>query len=103
MSLDFEELYKANFIRCSRSFHVLSDWSETDWACAAAGEVGEMCNLIKKRRRGEDISTEEVGKEIADAVIYLDLLATRMEMHLGDLVRAKFNEVSDRVHSEVKL
>ncbi|NJO65998.1 MAG: hypothetical protein HC836_50410, partial [Richelia sp. RM2_1_2] len=54
-------------------------WGEVDWACALAGETGELCNFIKKRRRGENIPVEELAKELADIVCYADLLAD----HLG--------------------
>jgi hypothetical protein len=68
----------------------------TDWACALAGETGEACNLIKKLRRGDAIDTEDIGKELADVVIYADLLAARLGIDLGEAVVQKFNEVSDR-------
>ncbi len=98
--LQFRDLRDANLTRVALyrtgdSDH-LNSWSETDWACAAAGEMGEMCNFIKKRRRGEDIPLETVGKEMADTVIYIDLLAARMGIDLGMAVRRKFNEVSLR-------
>ena len=81
------------------AFHPINHWSPTDWACAFAGEVGEACNLIKKRRRGEDIPTQDIAYEIADAIIYADLLAARLGISLEDAVREKFNIVSDRVGS----
>lgn len=102
--LTFCTFSEVNLRRCNQSFHWdIEEWSETDWGCAAAGEMGELCNLLKKRRRGEDIDVEDVGKEIADVVTYLDLLATRMGLDLAAIVAAKFNEVSDRIKSEIKL
>ena len=103
MSLDFLELRKANRERCETSFHGIDEWSETDWGCAAAGEMGELCNLLKKRRRGEDIPIKMVMDEIADVIIYLDLLAAKLGIQLSGPIREKFNEVSDRVGSEVRL
>jgi len=78
-------------------------WSETDWACAAAGEMGELCNFIKKRRRGDIIDIQDVSDEIADVVIYLDLLAARVGVNLEEAIVKKFNEVSDKVESDQKL
>lgn len=101
--MHFHELSEANLTRCEKSFHMCDDWSPSDWMTAVAGEVGEAANMIKKLRRGEDIPLIEVGKELADAVIYLDLLAQRLRINLGMAVRDKFNEVSDRVGSDVKL
>jgi NTP pyrophosphatase (non-canonical NTP hydrolase) len=103
--LTFEALSNANYFRCETSYHDVADWSETDWATAIAGEVGEACNLIKKRRRDDGAypSAEDVGKELADAVIYIDLLCARMGLELGEIVANKFNEVSERVKSPVKV
>lgn len=101
--LSFNELSIRNAERCTDSFHPIGDWSPTDWACALAGEAGEACNLIKKLRRGEAVSVEEIGKELADVVIYADLLATRLDLDLGRTVASKFNEVSERVGSPIRL
>lgn len=103
MGLDLLELRKANVARCVTAFHPLDEWSETDWGCALAGEVGELCNLLKKRKRGQDVPLKAVMDEIADVVIYADLLAARLGVHLSGPIRDKFNEVSERVGSDVRL
>ena len=116
MDLTFERLNRKNTVRCESSYFPINDWSPTDWACAMAGEVGEACNLVKKLRRLDDsdmepierdqtieILHEKIGKELADVVIYADLLATRLGLNLGECVVKKFNEVSDRVESDIKL
>ena len=86
-----------------KSYKGSEEWTLTDWACAAAGEMGKLCNKIKKLRRGEDIPTKEIADEIADTIIYLDLLADKLNISLPKAIRSKFNEVSDRVNSNVKL
>src|SRR5208283_4897038 len=97
MSLDLLTLRKANVKRCTTSFkHSLDDWSEMEWGCAAAGEMGELCNLLKKRARGEDIPLKDVMDEIADVIIYLDLLSAKLGIQLSGPIRDKFNEVSRR-------
>lgn len=101
--MTFEALRVANVTRCEQSFHSLSRWNPLEWAGAAAGEMGEAANLCKKLRRGEDIPVADIGDEIADTVIYLDLLAARLGMNLAACIKRKFNVVSDRVGSEVKL
>jgi NTP pyrophosphatase (non-canonical NTP hydrolase) len=101
--LNFAELRIANVERCEKHFHKCSDWTLTDWGCATAGEVGEACNLIKKLRRGDKIDINEIGKELADIVTYVDHIANALNLDLGECVRAKFNEVSDRVNSPIKL
>jgi NTP pyrophosphatase (non-canonical NTP hydrolase) len=93
----------ANVARCEDVFHQLDAWSPTDWACALAGETGEACNLIKKLRRGEEVESGDIARELADVVIYADLLAARCGIDLGEAVRCKFNEVSHRRGSAVLL
>lgn len=113
--LNFDRLRKQNVSRCEDVFHAIDDWSPTDWACAMAGEAGETCNAVKKLRRLDDdqrrnltsataqVLVAEIAKELADTIIYADLLAARLGIDLGEAVRAKFNEVSDKRKSGVKL
>lgn len=103
MSLNFKKLRKVNLKRCEQSFHPLHDWSGTDWACAVAGEVGEACNIIKKFKRGDYVTLSDLESEIADIIIYVDLLAAFYGIDLSECVKDKFNEVSDRVGSNIKL
>ena len=83
-----------------------SDWTPAQWLQAVVGELGEYANKRKKYERG-DISYEEfwteAWKELADVVIYLDLLALQLNIDLGVAVMDKFNEVSERVGSSVRL
>lgn len=93
-----------------------SDWTLLEWSGAIAGEVGELCNLTKKIRRG-DVSLDDmmedkgkmltvrqvVAREAADAVCYLDIVCLQVGINLGDAVREKFNSVSDRIGVDVKI
>lgn len=103
--MDLNQLKAANDIRLynTPAYAKCLDWTLADWSNAIAGETGEMCNLIKKIRRGDDIDPADVGKELADIVIYADILASLLGLNLSDCVVQKFNEVSERVGSEVKL
>ncbi len=106
--LTFEQLSEINHRRAVEAFaheEGLFDWSPAEWSNAMAGEAGETCNLTKKLLRDgpEAVSMGDLGEEIADVVCYADLLATRMGLSLGDLVRRKFNKVSDRKGSNLKL
>ena len=89
-TITLTQLRAANVSRCE-TFHAIGEWSETDYACALAGEVGELCNLIKKRRRGDDIPPAMLADEIADVLIYLDLLAARLGIQVDGAVVRKFN------------
>lgn len=88
-------------------------WSVSDWLMAMAGEAGEACNAGKKLRRIEesisnlsaeadrqlstrDQALDKIAEELADTVIYCDLVAARIGRPLVDAIRKKFNEVSER-------
>jgi NTP pyrophosphatase (non-canonical NTP hydrolase) len=84
-------------------------WSISDWSNAAAGEMGEVCNEVKKLKRidtgmqqhgnvpaSRDAAIERIGKEIGDTAIYLNLLAARVGLTLQECIRAAFNGVSVR-------
>lgn len=81
-----------------------SDWSLNDWFTAAAGELGELGNVLKKVRRGDltlDEARLEISKEAADVVTYLDILTNQCGIDLGQATTDKFNEVSRRVGASV--
>ena len=83
-----------------------SDWSPAQWLQAAVGELGEYANMRKKFERGDITASEfqeAAEKELADVVIYLDLLAFQLKVDLGLAVTNKFNEVSERVGSSMRL
>lgn len=101
MDTTFDQLRQANVARYKD--YTCDDWTPTDWGCCLAGEVGELCNLLKKLKLGKPIDRTEIAKEIADAVIYADILAEKLGFDLGQVVRDKFNEVSTRVGSDVFL
>lgn len=111
--MHIREFSKINGERCKNGFnHALDSWSLSDWAVALAGEVGEACNVIKKLNRIRDgldrfnrgMSKLELRRALADEIgdiyAYLDLLAQRAELDLEECVRAKFNEVSDRIRAK---
>lgn len=81
-----------------------SDWTANDWMTALVGEVGETANYLKKIRRG-DFTLEqvkpEVAKELADALIYLVMLAGQLGIDLTEATVDKFNAVSGKVQAPV--
>ncbi len=111
--LRFDDLKRANLSRGTR-WHKggLDEWSVAQWAVAMAGEAGEVCNAVKKLDRIEDgianlsepsrqLSSREeaiaaIGAEIADTVIYLDLLAQRLGLDMAEQIIRKFNKTSER-------
>jgi NTP pyrophosphatase (non-canonical NTP hydrolase) len=104
--LTFKRLHKTNLKRNRKVFHNLGDWSLAEWSNAMAGECGEACNITKKIRRGDKSlkkNKKELAKEIADVVVYADLLSTAAGIDLEKAVIEKFNEVSDRRGCHIKL
>jgi NTP pyrophosphatase (non-canonical NTP hydrolase) len=96
-TVTLREFSRANAARCQDVFHSVDAWSQTDWATALAGEVGEYCNLVKKRRRGEAIPDQLIADELGDILAYLDLNATAAGLDLSRAAVSKFNAVSERV------
>lgn len=91
--LTAKRLRQVNVFRSEHEFnHKITDWSVAEWLCAMLGEVGEALSCIKKMnriallpngKRGEelDIHCEQLGSELADTLIYLDLLCARLGFH----------------------
>ena len=82
-----------------------SDWSNAEWLQAVVGELGEFANLAKKVRRGDvpddpDAQRrmqEALADELADVAIYLDILAYRTGVNLGEAIMNKWNRTSRKV------
>jgi len=104
--LTFGDLRTANVTRALRWHPAgLDSWTASDWLVAVTGELGELASLLKMRNRERDglvgnkfsPSKEQIADELADVLIYLDLLAEVLGVDLGEAVVKKFNEVSIRV------
>jgi NTP pyrophosphatase (non-canonical NTP hydrolase) len=109
--LTFQALRAVNVARSTR-WHPggIDDWTVSDWAVAMAGEAGEVCNAVKKLNRietdcasrneaGRHFESAEqavaaIGAELADTLLYLDLLAARLGIDLAAAVVEKFNATS---------
>ena len=66
------------------------------------GEVGELCNNIKKLKRlelglvGSTCSREDLESEFGDVLITLSLLASSCGVNLEEVTRNKFNSTSKK-------
>lgn len=68
------------------------------WGCAIAGEVGELCNIIKKHER-DGISAkifEDVTEEIADVFIYTVLIARYYNIDFEKSILDKLDKIALR-------
>lgn len=127
-SLTFDQLRKVNVERCehpTKGFcHKIQDWTEDQWTNALCGESGEAANFSKKLSRlrmgfrnfdeipepyknipgGQaEYYKQCLARELADIVCYADLTAAKLGVDLGQVVIDKFNEVSDKLQSPIKL
>lgn len=106
--LTFDLLREVDDARQAR-WHVPDSepWSGSDWSNAMCGEAGEAANVVKKIRRLEtgvahresesEIAdlVDALGLELADLLIYADLVALHYGIDLGQAVIRKFNLVSE--------
>ena len=86
--------------------HSGADWTMNDWFTAMTGEVGEAGNILKKIRRRDftlDEARDQLASELADVVIYLDLLANKAGIDLGKAVIDTFNRKSDKLQLDLFL
>jgi NTP pyrophosphatase (non-canonical NTP hydrolase) len=80
------------------------DWGTLDWWQRTNLEMIELRHaLLIHKFESTAENLEEVGKEIADVATYLDLICSHLGLSFEAILRAKFNEVSDRVGSDIKL
>lgn len=105
--LTFTRFSIANRDRCNM-WHPngVNSWTLSEWMTALVGEVGEAANIVKKLNRDRDGLVgnketaeelkEELAKELADILIYLDLLARAADVQLAEAVVKKFNSVSEK-------
>ena len=130
MAVTLEEFHKLNRQRCEECFRPLDEWSANDYVAASVGELGELANLLKKVHRAGldadwvknanryDLTPEldrnglqlngsllrfNLGEEIADTIIYLDLLAHRLGIDLPSVMVDKFNEVTAKMGGKTML
>ncbi|KPW58693.1 MazG nucleotide pyrophosphohydrolase domain protein [Pseudomonas caricapapayae] len=107
-NLKFQELRQANVKRLASSKYKLCEqnWQPAHWMNALTGEVGECANIIKKVDRGDyslESALPNIARELADIQCYLDILAFKLGIDLGDATISKFDEVSERIGSPIRL
>jgi NTP pyrophosphatase (non-canonical NTP hydrolase) len=114
-NLTISALVGAHVERCKRwhGSDGLTAWTPERWLLAAAGELGEAANALKKLWRIEEgianksddparqLSTRKeavavIGKEIADTIHYLCLAAARLDRDLSTDLIETFNKTSEK-------
>jgi NTP pyrophosphatase (non-canonical NTP hydrolase) len=110
MNIDLERFRALNVDRARNGFRCYDNQPLTYWTTALAGEVGELCNMVKKMQRVElggvdggssytakDITKEKLKEEIGGIAIYLDLMASLLDIDLGEAIRDTFNDKSRKM------
>jgi NTP pyrophosphatase (non-canonical NTP hydrolase) len=106
--LTLDDLRDANYTR-QKEWDSEHQLTEEYFGNALAGEVGEACNVVKKLARqrmglvGSKASTEDLGEELADVIIYADLLAQHYNIDIAEAVRRKFNKTSEKYNLKTRL
>jgi NTP pyrophosphatase (non-canonical NTP hydrolase) len=116
MKLDLAAFRPINVQRATEGFKCYDNQPLTYWTTALAGEVGELCNMIKKMQRVErggvdggssytakDITKEMLKEEIGGIAIYLDLLASLLNISLEEAIVDTFNSKSEKYGFKEKL
>lgn len=101
--LTFKEFHETNVARSTKDVKHSIKWTSMEWGCALAGEVGELCNYLKKQKRGDKIPKKWLAHEVADIVTYLSLLCHDLDIDPETAIIEKFNIVSKRWGSKAKL
>lgn len=99
-TLTFADLRAVNVPRCNEHFHPIDAWTPRQWALAAFGELGEMVNAYKKFAWRKDGTRHEVGDEIADVLIYLDLVGASQGWPAKPICFPNGDLASDRVRGD---
>ena len=108
--MDLSAFREMNVQRARDGFRCYDNQPLTYWTTALAGEVGELCNMVKKMQRVErggvdggssykasDITREMLKEEIGGIAIYLDLLASLMGIGLEEAIADTFNRKSEQL------
>lgn len=109
MNLTFEKLRDANVRRQAIWQSGGQPFTALYFSNALGGEAGEVQNVIKKLERermghrGSRATREDLADELADVIVYADLLAEVCGIDLGQAVIDKFNATSEKLNLEVKL
>ena len=107
-NLTFEDLRFANVQR-NKEWDPDNEINALFRGIELSGEVGEICNIVKKLEReriglrGSRATIFELASELADGQITLDLLAMHYSIDLGAATRLAFNTKSGAMGFETRL
>lgn len=107
--IDLKKFRETNIKRAKEGFKTYDNVPLLFFTTALAGEVGELCNMIKKKERAKyggldagtnhkaaDITKDVLKEEIGGIFIYLDLLASLEGIDLEEAIIETFNSKSEK-------
>jgi NTP pyrophosphatase (non-canonical NTP hydrolase) len=97
MKMDFNEYQEL----CRETAFYSDAWRVMYPALGLAGEVGEVCNKIKKIYRDDnghmtDEQREAIGKELGDCLWYFAQLATDLDVSLDSVAAGNISKLASR-------
>lgn len=104
-----EKITRLLYKRSKESFNIdIDKMPLPELGNALAGEVGEACNIIKKINRRDfnigDLNIKlDLGKELSDIIFYVLMLSKRSQIDIESALVQKFNEISTRIDSSLRL
>lgn len=111
--LEFDMLYHSNATmgEIGEAINVLlnSELSQLILGMVMAGKGGNAANIVKKLVRqdkgavGSRAQLDDLAGELADIIIYIDLLATKAGIDLEKAIVDKFNQTSRKLNFDVFL
>ena len=73
---------------------MFGEMNVTFWGCVLAGEIGELCNLLKKLEINEKVNVSALKEELAGSFIYLALTARALDIDLEEAVIKEIKKVN---------
>ncbi len=101
--LDFFKAFDK--VQAERSFRIYKKkkFDEKYLIISLCEEIGELAGYRKKEERDGKNHRKEKGKECADILMYLMMYCRQQKFDLGKLLVDKFNEVSKRKKSSMRI
>ena len=77
------------------------------YSLGLAGETGEVCEILKRHFRGDEISAEDFEQklklELGDVIAYVALIAHTFDLRLDDILQANIYKAAKRNVAKTQL
>ena len=92
-----------NYQSLAKTTAIYPDNAKITYPCLGlAGEVGEICEKIKKHiRDGRELDKDDLTKELGDVLWYLSALSGDLGIDLEDVATMNYNKLKSRMERNV--